>query len=282
MSAHRFYTDGHAGDPLGNYPVGSNPANWNPDPGNAGTILVYKQFQSVPLVSATTETRTLARPQKLGIFCWVWVQTYVGNITLTVTGNYNTNGNSTFVFTAAGQWAFFGSAFDGTNYYWELISSYQVGNVGALAPSAKLINATTTLTVTAAAHAEKIILLNGASGVGFASTMPIATGSGNKYTFMVAPGWMSTSYTIDFKSTTQQILGTAVVSAVAGGSGTSGSFATTNSGTNSNLITLNGTTSGGGFGGDVIECWDIAALEYAVRCSLNGFQTSAATPFSNH
>lgn len=126
MSAHRLPTDLHQAD-WGYY---------GGDPGTGKTITVFQDFTIVPLVSVGTETRTLARPTRQGIFCTFFVKTSGGNITLTVTGNYDTNGDSTIVFTAVKQHATFVSAYDGTNYYWILISGTALANaLGSYAPS---------------------------------------------------------------------------------------------------------------------------------------------------
>lgn len=101
------------------------------DPGNAGSINVDRTPAVVPMVSAGAETRTLARPVMRGDIVTLYVETYVGNITLTVTGGYNTNGDTSFTFSAAGQWAVFVSGFDGTNYFWMMVANYQLGNLSA-------------------------------------------------------------------------------------------------------------------------------------------------------
>ena len=249
------------------------------DPGTGNSLDVKRSPSTCPLVLASvtaTETRTLPRPTKANAILVVYIQgpasITTGTITLTVTGGFNPQAQTALVFTAQYQWATFVSGYDGTNYFWMLQANSEL-------PSTKLVTATTTLAVTTVLHANRTILLSGASGVGFTSTMPAATGSGNMFTFIVATGWQSTSYIIDFKSSTQQIQGVALVAAASGG--TSGSFPTINSGTNSNEITLNGTTTGG-LGGDIIEVQDVGTLLYTVkRCLLNG-SGSAATPFGNH
>lgn len=264
MSAHRWYTDGHAGDPLGNMPNSLNPANFGPDPGNGNTIIISKQLQSVPLVSAGAETRTLARPQKLGIFCWVWVQTYAGAITLTITGGYNQNGQTTFVFGAAGQWVLFGSAFDGTNLYWQMISNYNVAI--ASGNSNQVVTATTGLAITAAAHAGRIIGLNTAGGLAAALTLPVASGTFNTYRFLVQATLTGGNYTVSCSASSGFMGGSMVVG--------SASFPTVTLTTTSVKMTgAAGTT--GGFIGDYFECQDIGTNQWRVQGFLSSTGTAA-------
>lgn len=245
-----------------------------PDPGNAGTITIFKGFAQIPLVSAGAETRTLARPTRQGVFCSLYVQTYVGNITLTVTGNYNTNGNSTIVLSAAGQFVLFESFFDGTNYYWELVGSSFLSNSGEiLPPSAKYVTATTTLTVTAALHAGKTILLSAVAG--FTSTLPAASGSFNTYTFEVLTTLTSGAYIINAKTPGASFFGGV---ACMGGS-TSNVFSTATGA--SNVITMTGAAgTTGGFAGDRIQLQDIATNQWSVQAFIASTGT-AATIFSS-
>lgn len=94
------------------------------DPGNAGTIMVDRSPCLVNLVSTAAQTRTLARPTRDGAIVTLHHRTDGGDITVTVTGGYNENGDTTFVFTDAGQFATFIAMFDGTNYFWRLLSSH--------------------------------------------------------------------------------------------------------------------------------------------------------------
>lgn len=99
------------------------------DPGDAGSIVVDRNPCVVALISAGAETRTLARPTRTGVSLLLFVQTYVGNITLTVTGGYNLNADTTFTFSAAKQWALFESVYDGTSFTWALVSHYNLANL---------------------------------------------------------------------------------------------------------------------------------------------------------
>lgn len=88
------------------------------DPGDAASIYVDRSPMFVPLVSAGAETRTLARPTKEGAILFLYMRTDAGDITLTVTGGFNEDGETTMVFSDAGQLAAFVSCYDGTNYHW--------------------------------------------------------------------------------------------------------------------------------------------------------------------
>ncbi len=135
-----------------------------------------------------------------------------------------------------------------------------------------LITAAATLTVTAALHAGRIILLS-ASG-GFTSTLPAATGSGVVFTFQV--GVVSTTgYLIATLPTTDIFQGsicTGIDNATTGKSFMAAS--------NSNLITFNGTTKGGVTIGDAIWVQDIQTGVWAVGGQVVGSGT-IVTPFSH-
>lgn len=97
--------------------------NQYPDPGASGTINHDRYFQVVQLVSLAAETRTLARPKKLGAIMMLNFKTNGGNITLTVTGGYNLTADTVYVFTTAGQALFLQAQYDGTNYFWRAVGS---------------------------------------------------------------------------------------------------------------------------------------------------------------
>lgn len=134
--------------------------------------------------------------------------------------------------------------------------------------------ATATLAVTAALHAGKTILLS-ASG-GFTSSLPAATGTGSLYRFVV--GTVSTTgYLIATVPTTDIFKGQIIAASTAETPDLAQPWVTS---TNSNLITLNGTTSGGVSVGDYVEVRDIAAGVW----QLIGFVTASGseiTPLSH-
>lgn len=92
------------------------------DPGDAGAI-PRDQMGNCNLVSATTETRTLADPVRSGVLLGLNFQTDGGNITVTVTNGYDENANTTLTFSNAGEFALLISRKVGSNYRWRLISA---------------------------------------------------------------------------------------------------------------------------------------------------------------
>lgn len=105
------------------------------DPGNAGSIAPTMWGQIFPIVTAAAETRTLARPDKAGVLVTVLLDTWVGNLTLTVTGGYNPAGDTSITFDTAGDMVTFLSVKTGTTYQWTVLA--QVGtNLNTLATQA--------------------------------------------------------------------------------------------------------------------------------------------------
>ena len=130
------------------------------------------------------------------------------------------------------------------------------------------INSGATLTLTAAAHAGKVIKLNQAAGV--AITLPAATGTGNVYRLFTSVALSSNSVTIKVANSTDVMAGVATVAATA-----SGTFPTAAS---SDTITFNATTQGGLLG-SYVEIEDIASGVFRVMVHSVGTGT-AVTVFS--
>lgn len=116
------------------------------DPGASGTLTVTQSPVTCLLASAGAETRTLARPTKAGVIVTLLMQTDGGDITLTVTGNYNENGDSTFTFSDPGQFVQFISGYEssGGTYYWRMLSSHLVAQLLTSGGAAFLGRVTTT------------------------------------------------------------------------------------------------------------------------------------------
>lgn len=253
-----------------------------PDPGDAATISADRSPTVVPLVSgASAETRTLGRPTRIGARCLLYMKTDGGgDITVTVTGNYNEAGDSTFLFSNVGEFAEFVSLFDGTDFYWRLISHHGLGNVtitdaNALDVSNRIVAITGSTTITPALHAGKTLLINANDDMTI--TLAAFTGTGNKY--RIAFGVSMSSKATVIAATGKHLFG-----GVAMGSddtvGTTLTFNTlipTNSG-GSTSMTLNGSTTGGRKG-DWIEFEDAATSIGLVNGMLNASGTEA-TPFS--
>lgn len=135
-----------------------------------------------------------------------------------------------------------------------------------------------TLTVTAAAHGNRVVTLNRAAGI--AVTLPAATGTGNKYTFVVGTTFTGAA-SIAVPNATDYMVGTALLLADAGD--TVVGFATANTGTvatESDTLTLFATgNTTGGFKGAVVELWDMKTAQWAVKYVSDAAGTEA-TPFS--
>lgn len=150
-----------------------------------------------------------------------------------------------------------------------------VTHVSGLVTSTVYLTANTTLTSTA--HAGRTIALNAAAGV--TATLPAATGTGDTYRFLVAAAVTSNNDIVKVANASDYMRGFVV--GATDTAGTAMAFVTANSGvvaTESDTITLNGTTTGGRIG-DLIEAVDIAANVWAVRCYTAGSGVEA-TPFS--
>ena len=138
--------------------------------------------------------------------------------------------------------------------------------------SNRVVNATgSTLTVTKAAHDGKIITLNRALGV--AIQLPNATGTGSVYTFVNMTALSGGSHVLTRGVTGDSMTGICTIGAAAA---TSVGFLTAS---NSNVITLNATTSGG-LGGDLIQLIDVATNQWWCNLELWG-SGSIVTPFSH-
>lgn len=138
------------------------------------------------------------------------------------------------------------------------------------------VSLTATTVLTAAAHANRPLLM-GASGAALTFTLPAATGSGNRYTFVVSV--VNTSnYLIKASAGTMLFKGMVV--------GQSATDSATDAprtwvpGSTDDTVTLNGTTTGGTAIGNFIEFVDCSATLWWVR----GFVTqsgSEGTMFSD-
>lgn len=145
---------------------------------------------------------------------------------------------------------------------------------GVAVPGGAPVSVTTsTVAVTAADHAGKLIVLNRAAGV--TATLPAATGTGNTYRFSVGTAVTSNADIIKVANATDVLSGALVVASQGDGATATSTFATTSS---SDTISMNGTTTGGLRGG-LITIVDIAAGFFSVTGVLAA-SGSEATPFS--
>ncbi len=268
------------------------------DPGASGTITVDRSPHKVGLVSAGVETRTLARPTRTGGRAFLYMKTDGGDITLTVTGGLNEDGDTTFVFSDPGQFIELVGAYEsaGGTYYWRKVSDHTLGNMdpadlavlesfSALTATVAELNRATDVStrvvglavdtaITEALHEGRTILMTGA-GAARTFTLPAATGGGGRYRFVV--GQVNTSnYIIN------AVVGTDLFEGIIIGASTTDSATdaarTWLSGATDDSILLNGTTTGGVAIGDWVELEDLSATGWFVRGMVT--QSGAeATPF---
>lgn len=127
-----------------------------------------------------------------------------------------------------------------------------------------------TLAVTKALHHGRVIKLDTAAGS--ACTLPAATGTGAKFTFIVSTALTSGAHVV--KVTTTDIMAGLAL-------GLDGDGVPANAwGTaaDSDTITMDGTTTGGPIG-DMVECVDLKTGVWAVQVRLTQSGTEAS-PFS--
>lgn len=139
------------------------------------------------------------------------------------------------------------------------------------AVSAPVATTATSLTITAAAHAGRTVRIDSAAPV--AITLPQATGTGNRYRFVVGVAATGTASTIKVANATDVMRGYAFC--VTTTSDNAEGFKTS---ATSDTISLNGTTLGGVVG-DIIEIEDLLTGVFSVRMFTAPTGTEA-TPFS--
>lgn len=101
-----------------------------PDPGAGGTITVNADLQVCAVVTAAAEARTLRQPTKAGITFTAVLDTDGGDLTLTVTGGYNADSDTTITFGDAGDFVQFQSVKVGSSYLWRVVGG-EGTNAGA-------------------------------------------------------------------------------------------------------------------------------------------------------
>lgn len=135
----------------------------------------------------------------------------------------------------------------------------------------RLVASGASLTVSAAVHDQKIIVLAAAAAI----TLPAFTGSGAVYTFICG----ATATAVTITATGAYLFGKLWMNTDAAfQAGTLFTVGAAVSTAGSTTITLDGSTKGGNIG-DMIQIVDIASNKGAVRGDLNASGTEA-TPFS--
>ena len=137
-----------------------------------------------------------------------------------------------------------------------------------------IVTLTATDAITAAEHAGRILLMGEVGGDAAATfTLPAATGSGAEFQFIVSV--VNTSnYIIAVADATDTIDGSVILH-----QDSANTVVSFNTASDSDTITLNGTTKGGVSIGDEITLIDIATNQYMVKGVLTASGTEA-TPFS--
>ncbi len=137
--------------------------------------------------------------------------------------------------------------------------------------SAPVATTATSLSITAAAHANRTVVVNSTAPI--AVTLPQATATGNKYRFFIGVVATATSHTIKVANATDVMTGYAFC--VTTTSDNAEGFKTS---ATSDTITLNGTTLGGVVG-DMVEIEDVKTGVFSVKLFTAPTGTEA-TPFS--
>jgi hypothetical protein len=133
-----------------------------------------------------------------------------------------------------------------------------------------------TLAVTALLHAGRTIKGDKADGIVF--TLPLATGTGNKYKFYVGTTITSNGFIVKVGDATDTMTGGLAFGVDDDGEGATGYTWMAESG--DDTITLNGTSTGGKIG-DIIEVEDVATNVWAInQCTITQSGGSEATPFT--
>jgi hypothetical protein len=131
------------------------------------------------------------------------------------------------------------------------------------------------LTVTAAAHAERLIVLDSAFSTTCTITLPAALGTGNRYTIIDA-ATQTNSVIVDLATATDYLTGTVQIFNAANSAGDEQFFTAT---ATSDKMTMNATTSGGAVRGTKLEFVDIKTGYYLVS-GVTFSSGNQATPFS--
>jgi hypothetical protein len=140
----------------------------------------------------------------------------------------------------------------------------------------RVVDATdATLAVTAHAHEGKIITLNRAAGV--TATLPAATGSGHKYTFIIGTTATSNANVIEVANSTDVMDGSLNIQADTDVDGTTKVWMAE---VGDDTMTFAGAATTGGIVGGRIECIDYASGFWTCTAYTISGGGSEATPFS--
>ena len=147
-----------------------------------------------------------------------------------------------------------------------------VSTAGFISGADSLVSATAaTLSVTAAAHAGRTVLLAKADGT--AVVLPAATGTGNSYRFVCSVSVSGGTTSIKVADATDVMAGVAIVANDGGDTASIFETAAT-----TDTITFNGSTTGG-IRGATVELQDVTTNLWIVRV-VGAATGTEATPFS--
>lgn len=187
------------------------------DPGDAGTIYPTGDLQHTEVETESAETRTLASPVKAGLRHVVILEDDGGDLTLTVTGGYNNDGDTTITFDDDGDFVEFLSINKDGTYVWRAVAqegtdaalqddvvtdSITLGGTAITATASEInqhcdesanVETVTSANVLTAAESGKTFFLD--ADTEFSSTLPTPA-AGLRYTFIVADAPACADYTI--------------------------------------------------------------------------------------
>lgn len=140
--------------------------------------------------------------------------------------------------------------------------------------STSVVNVTDDVSLTLAAHAERLLTVDDADGTSI--TLPAATGTGNKYTVIIGTSITSNTTTIKAASASDSFFGMAfgVDTDAEGATGY-----TWNADSGDDTVTMDGTATGG-VAGDIWTFIDFATGKWQVEGKITQSGGSEATPFS--
>lgn len=151
------------------------------DPGSGGTIKVKRDLGHVALVAAGSEARTLAVPLQANLRLLLYVKTLPsGTITLTITSGGDEANDTSFAFTATGQFLSLVSVEEGSNLRWRVVSSD--GVTGGTTALGSLTVAGTAAVTGALSGSSSIKSSSASAGVGYATGAGAAVTQGTSRT----------------------------------------------------------------------------------------------------
>ena len=141
--------------------------------------------------------------------------------------------------------------------------------------SARIVATTATvLALTVTQHGERVVVVSTNSTVANTLTLPVATGSGAKFTVINGIAQTQGSVVVAASGTLDVMKGAALMVNTTVTNQAQGFYTTASS----DKVSFNRTTTGG-VGGDMVEAWDVAANTWQVQ--VKGFTGgTTATPFS--